>query len=152
MNNQIIELLHIINKKIDKIDNSNIILNTKVDNVIDRLNDLEKDINNKTSISSSSNEYLSVKEIVEVYKISKEKIYQDIKSKEFTQNYSQKKRGGKILIKKRDWDLWFSSLVIPEKLEKLRKKKKSKLKSKKLKKKSKKQKIIKNQDKIILSF
>ena len=74
LENQIIELLHIINKKIDDLDNGNQVLNKKVDNVIDRINDLEKDINNKTSVSSSSNEYLTVKEIVEVYKISKEKV------------------------------------------------------------------------------
>ena len=122
MDNQILELLHTINNKVDNIQSDNKKLNNKVDNVIDRINDLEKDINNKTSISSSSNEYLSVKEIVEIYKISKEKVYQDIKSNEFNQTYSQKKNGGKILIKKRDWELWFNSFIVPDMLDKYREK------------------------------
>lgn len=122
MESQILELLQIINNKIDIIGSDNKSLNNKIDNVIDRINDLEKDINNKTSLSSSSNEYLTVKEIMEIYKISKEKIYQDIKSNEFSQKYSQKKNGGKILIKKRDWDLWFNSFIVPDMLENYREK------------------------------
>lgn len=122
MDNQILELLQIINNKIDTLSSENKTLNNKIDNVIDRINDLEKDINNKSSLSSSSNEYLTVKEISEVYKISKEKIYQDIKSNEFNQKYSQKKSGGKILIKKRDWDLWFNSFIVPDLLENYREK------------------------------
>lgn len=122
MESQILELLQIINNKIDIIGSDNKSLNNKIDNVIDRINDLENDINNKTSLSSSSNEYLTVKEIMEIYKISKEKIYQDIKSNEFSQKYSQKKNGGKILIKKRDWDLWFNSFIVPDILENYREK------------------------------
>lgn len=122
MDSQILELLHIINDKIDTVSRDNKVINHKIDNVIDRINDIEKDINNKTSISSSSNEYLTVKEIIEIYKISKEKIYQDIKSNEFTQKYSQKKNGGKILIKKRDWDLWFNSYIVPNLLNEYRSK------------------------------
>lgn len=122
MESQILELLQIINNKIDIIGSDNKSLNNKIDNVIDRINDLENDINNKTSLSSSSNEYLTVKEIMEIYKISKEKIYQDIKSNEFSQKYSQKKNGGKILIKKRDWDLWFNSFIVPDMLENYREK------------------------------
>lgn len=122
MDSQILELLHIMNNKIDTLGSENKTLKNKIDNVIDRINDLEKDINNKTSVSSSSNEYLTVKEIMEIYKISKEKIYQDIKSNEFSQKYSQKKTGGKILIKKRDWDLWFNSFIVPDMLENYREK------------------------------
>lgn len=165
MENQIIELLHIINNKIDKIDNGNRVLTNKVDNVIERINDLEKDINNKTSLNSSSNEYLTVNQIVEIYKISKEKIYKDIKSNSFNEKYSQKKNGGKILIKKRDWDSWFLEYIIPGRLnkcstltenEEMKKRRKKKKKNKKTKKKNKKTKKMKelslNKDIVKLTF
>ncbi|MEA3353609.1 MAG: helix-turn-helix domain-containing protein [Campylobacterota bacterium] len=124
MENQILDLLHIINNKLDKLEQKDNSISNKVDNVIDRINDLEKDINN-TPTSSSNIQYLTVKEISEIYKISREKIYQDIKSNEFNTKYSQKKNGGKILIKKKDWDLWFNSFIVPDMLDKYREKIKS---------------------------
>jgi len=124
LENQILDLLHIINNKLDKLEQKDNSISNKVDNVIDRINDLEKDINN-TPTSSSNIQYLTVKEISEIYKISREKIYQDIKSNEFNTKYSQKKNGGKILIKKKDWDLWFNSFIVPDMLDKYREKIKS---------------------------
>lgn len=101
--------------RLSSIENENKLYNRKLETIIDRINELEKDINNNDNITKQKNNtYLTVNEITKIYKISKEKIYKELKDENSDLIYSQKKEGGKIIIRQKDFDIWFNSFIVPD--------------------------------------
>jgi hypothetical protein len=115
---EILELVKTLHIKSDSLSKDNFRLQNQNNKILNRIDDLERDINN-TPIANNQvlqNQYLSVKDILKEYpNIKKSTLYKILQNHQSNGlNVIQKDEGGTYTVQRKEWDFWLNNqLSIP---------------------------------------